>query len=169
MYFVKYHPLKARLSARSVSDREALPYLIMVYVINSLLVSLPDFQEYNFWDGVSAILTVAVTIGGILHVYRKNGGASGFDLIRKYVILGWVVTIRCLLAFIPVAIVFGLAEVAMGITSSDYGPQDVVLILLLQIIVYQRIGRHISDTTVDLSGEATVLPADNMGHESSQS
>ena len=28
MYFIDYHPLKQKLRSRSISDREALPYLI---------------------------------------------------------------------------------------------------------------------------------------------
>ena len=36
MYFIHYHPLKHTLRTRSLSDREALPYLIITAFLFSL-------------------------------------------------------------------------------------------------------------------------------------
>lgn len=152
MYFIRYQPLKKRLRSRSVSDREALPYLILFAAFTALVGSLPAIGGYNFWDGVSAFLSVAAAIGGVLYAYRKNGGIAGFDLIHKYVILGWVVSVRFLLAFIPAAIVLIIVGAATGLMSLDYtGPYDVLMIFLAEIIFYQRIGRHVADTAVEIS------------------
>ena len=152
MYFIRYQPLKERLRSRSVSDREALPYLILFVALTALVGSLPAIDAYNLWDGVSAFLSVATAIGGVLYAYRKNGGMAGFDLIHKYVILGWVVFVRFLIGFIPAAIVLVIMGTATGLMSLEHtGPYDVSMILLAEIIFYQRIGRHVEDTLIEIS------------------
>lgn len=152
MYFIKYQPLKERLRTRSVSDREALPYLIVFAGFTELIGFLPMFVEYNFWDGILAGLSVLAAIGGVLYAYQQNGGAAGYDFIHKYVIIGWVVSIRFFFAFIPVAIFLCVIGVRTGFVSCDEtGPYDTVMLLLGEVIFYQRIGRHIRDTRNKIS------------------
>lgn len=152
MYFVKYQPLKQRLQARLISDREALPYLIIFAGLTALVGSLPIMDGYNFWDGISASLSVIATVGGVLYAYYKNGGANGFDLIQKYVILGWVVFVRVFIVLIPTVFALIIIEVVTGLISSDAtGPFDVAIIFIAEVILYQRIGRHIGDTVASNS------------------
>jgi uncharacterized RDD family membrane protein YckC len=167
MYFVKYHPLKERLRARSISDREALPYLIVFVGMTAMVGAIPLIDKYNVWDGVSAFLGIVTAIGGVLYAYRQNGGSAGYDLIQKYVVLGWVVTIRVLLAFIPTAIVLYIIGDMIGLMSRDAtGPYDVVIVLLFEIFLYQRLGRHIGDTigkSEDQVSHTTMEPGTGMG------
>ena len=146
MYFVRYHPLKDRLRNRSVSDREALPYLVIFAALTALVGAFPMFEGFNDWDLVSGLLSVAFAVGGVIYAYKSNGGKEGFDLIQKYVVLGWVVVIRCLLVFVPLAIVAYIAGEALGLVSDQTGFFDVLLIAILEIVLYGRIGRHVRDT-----------------------
>ncbi len=158
MYFIRYKQLKNRLRSRSVTDREALPYLILSVAIAALVSAPPPGTISNLWDCLSALFSAATAVGGILYAYHKNGGRSGFDLIQKFVIIGWVVTIRFALVFIPIAIVIIIAGTKMGVISLDYtGPYDILMILVAEIIFYQRIGKHVGDTAEEVSEQERPL------------
>ena len=74
MYFVQYNPLKQKLSSRSLSDGEALPYLILEGVVTALLSLDISSEGLNAFDLVSMFLTVAILIGGTFHVYEQTAG-----------------------------------------------------------------------------------------------
>ena len=88
-----------------------------------------------------------LAIGGIVYAYHQNGGRTGNDLIQKCVILGWVVSFRFMLIAVPAMIVLMIVGNLMGLVSSDStGPFDVLGVFVFEVILYQRIGRHIRDT-----------------------
>ena len=159
MYFIQYHPLKEKLRERTLSESEALPYWILFNVLIVLAVSVPTIGEFNVWNAINGVMSLLFTICGIFYVYSQNGGASGFDFIQKVVVLGWVVTIRCLLVFIPSMIVFYIfAEILMGgEISENTNLLDVMLSAAFYIIYFQRLGKHIQDTTKD-KAEPPPLP-----------
>ena len=86
---------------------------------------------------MNLILNASIAIGRVLYVYEQNGTEMGVDLIRKFIVLGWVVSCRGLLIMIPVGLglytAFGVADI-----EATFG--------LIQAILYQRLGRHIRDT-----------------------
>ncbi len=146
MYFIRYAPLKERLKDRSIDDREALPYLILFCVLEAIATALPGSEFMNKWDYISTGATLLITIWGVMYAYRHNGGRIGYDLIHKFVVLGWVVAIRFLIGVVPVFIaVFALAwhYDFVGEESTIF---DVIFFSVLEIIFYQRIGRHMADT-----------------------
>ncbi len=149
MYFVQYQPLKERLRSRSVSDREALPYFLLYVGIASLAVALPLSSDYNLWDGVSGGLSFVLAIWGVFYAYQRNGGNEGFDLIQKYVVLGWVVFFRCLLLLVPLGILVGIVGYQIGLVGKETHLFDVLVVAVFEWIVYSRIGRHIADTRVE--------------------
>ncbi len=147
MYFLNYQPIKKRLQERSVSDREALPYLISYIVILSIPNSLPPAPGYNFWDGIAASISLIIAIIGILNAYNKNGGETGYDFIHKFAILGWVVFFRFFLCSIPMLCLSIFVGIKLGVHSSEQkGPFIVIVLLLFQCVFFQRVGRHIKDT-----------------------
>ena len=149
MYFIQYHPLKEKLRECALSESEALPYWILFNVLVVLGFSVPTLGDFNAWDAINGVMSLLFTICGIYHVYSQNGGASGFDFIQKVVVLGWVVSIRCLLVFIPSMIVFYVfVGILMGgEISENTNLLDVMLTAAFYIIYFQRLGRHIQDTT----------------------
>lgn len=149
MYFIQYHPLKEKLRERTLSDGESLPYWILLNVLILLAIVIPTPGDFNVWNAIDGVMGLLFTICGIYHVYSQNGGSSGFDLIKKFVVLGWVVFIRCLLVFIPSMIVFYIfAGILMGgEIYENTNLLDVMLSAAFYIIYFQRLGEHIKDTT----------------------
>jgi len=146
MYFIRYQPLKEKLRSRTLSDREALPYLILYAGLGTVVYSFTTTEEFNLWDWIGGGLSISLAVGGVIYAYTQNGGKQGFDLIQKYMIIGWIVLVRCLLAFIPIAIALYLLAEEVGVMTDDTGWFDVLIIAGFEAVLYQRIGRHIRDT-----------------------
>jgi hypothetical protein len=162
MYFIKYQPLKEKLRTRALSDREALPYLIILTALITFS-SMPGVKAYNDWDWVSLGLGVILAIGGVLYSYRENGGNAGFDFIQKFVVLGWIVGVRCFLVFMPLIILFSVLNfMAEDKSLETTGPYHIVGQIFAATIFYQRIGRHIRDTRSDVN--ETVAEVDSISH-----
>ncbi len=147
MYFIKYHPLKEQLLNRTLTEKEALPYLVVFSALTTLICSLPLLDGYNEWDGMSSFANVCIAVWGAIYAYRENGGDEGFDFIQKFVVLGWVVSVRFLCAFIPAMIVISIIGQMLGLSSLDAtGPYDVLVASVAEVVFYERLGRHIRDT-----------------------
>ncbi len=148
MYFVQYHPLKEKLRERTLSDGEALPYLVVWGVLGCVWAMLwqmyGNFNSFNSLDAFYWVLWGLIIIRGIYYVYLQNGGASGFDLIQKYYILGWVVYVRCFLAFIPIMIIQYLFAESYGFYFTNLF--DVLADAAFGIVFFWRTGVHIRDT-----------------------
>lgn len=148
MYFVQYQPLKEKLRKRAISDGEALPYLVVWGVLGSVWAGLwqmyGNFNSFNSLDAFSWVLCVLITIRGIYYVYSQNGGASGFDFVQKYYVLGWVVYVRCFLAFIPIMIIQYVSAGSYGFYSTNWF--DVLADAAFGIVLFWRTGVHIRDT-----------------------
>lgn len=146
MYFIRYTPLKERLKNRSIDDREALPYLILFCVLEAIATALPGSDYKNRWDYISTGVTLLITILGVIYAYHRNGGRNGYDLIHKFVILGWVVAVRFFIGVVPIFIVVFALTWHYDFVRDESTLFDVILFSVLEIIFYQRIGRHIADT-----------------------
>lgn len=146
MYFIRYQPLKDKLKSRALSDREALPYLVLFAALSVAVYLVPITEEFNVWDWVGGVLSVALAVGSVIYAYAQNGGAQGFDLIQKYVVIGWIVTVRCVLVFIPCSIALYIFRETIGLNTDETSWLDTLFMAGFEIICYQRIGRHIADT-----------------------
>jgi len=146
MYFIRYYPLKERLKNRSIDDREALTYLILFCVLEAIATALPGSEYKNRWDYIATGMTLLITLFGVIYAYQRNGGRHGYDLIHKFVVLGWVVAIRFLIGSVPVFIAILALAWHYNYVREETTVIDVVLFSMLEVIFYQRIGRHIADT-----------------------
>lgn len=157
MYWFSYQPLKERLKNRLISDREALPYLLMFVALETLAVSVPDKSTMNKWDIIEMILFVVSSVGGMIYVYKKNGGSTGYDIIQKYVILGWVVIVRFFIFILPLgAVIYAVAYYA-GLIGEETTFFNVPISIGLYLIYYERLGKHIADTNGN-TGEQIAQP-----------
>ena len=155
MYFIKYQPLKEKLRSRSLNDRDALPYYVFTAAITVLFASIPLPNAFNSWDAVSTFLGMVLSVLGILYVYHQNGGRKGYDIIQKCIVLGWVVSVRVVLCFIPLAILLHAIGMQLGIvTYGSTGWFDVVVMASVYAVLYLRLGRHIKDTNGESSEPA---------------
>lgn len=146
MYFLTYSPLKEKLRERTLTDREALPYFLIFMTLLAFSSFLPSSNVTNKWVYISGGLSVIILICGVLYAYFQNGGSDGYDFIHKYVVLGWVVTVRCILIFIPAIILLFIMGYYLDIFKESNSLFDVIVLAVLESIIYQRIGRHIKDT-----------------------
>ena len=146
MYFIRYQPLKEKLKTRTLSDREALPYLILYAGLAAVVCLFSTMGEFNLWDLISGGLSVSLAVAGVVYAYAQNGGKEGFDLIQKYVVIGWIVVVRCTLAFIPICVALLLLGESLGVMTDETGWYDVLIIAGFEALLYQRVGRHIRDT-----------------------
>lgn len=155
MYWVRYQPLKERLSKRVVSDREALPYLLFFSGLEALALSIPASSEMNRWDIVSTILYVLIAILGVFYVYRRNGGSDGYDIIQKFVVLGWVVAIRFMIVTLSVGGLVYAVAYYYGVTGDQTTLFEVIFFNVISAFYYERLGKHISDTN-ERNGEEAI-------------
>lgn len=146
MYFIQYDPLKEKLRTRSLSDREVLPYAIVLFILVPSLLALPVTSEFNEYDVASTILIIIIGLGGLIYCYDKNGGRNGFDLIQKYVVLHWIVFVRFIPFFLLMTFVIFAAKEALGMGDENTSGIEVVGFSLMEIVFYLRLGRHIRDT-----------------------
>ena len=140
--------------------------MILEGVVTVLLYLDISSEGLNAFDLVSMFLTVAILIGGTFHVYEQNGGKEGFDLVQKYIVLGWVVGFRVFLASVPVIIILGvIVRVLVLLANIDDAVSDMVIVICVataEFIYYQRLGKHIRDTTgiETNNGGQNILPQD---------
>ena len=163
MYFVRYNPLKEKLRERALSDREALPYLILFVALTALAVGLPLYESYNLLDGISAFSSVIIAVVGLIYAYKQNEKEDGYDLIQKYVVLGWITGVRFILIGLPLYVVVGVIAYSFGFSMEETNPIDLAYWVGFEALLYYRIGQHIRDTTganksVVSTPEAALLP-----------
>lgn len=147
MYFFSYQPLKEKLRAREVSDRESLPYLLAFLGMTSLAIATTSSgMTSGFWSLLSVAVSVCISIGGGFYAYICNGGKDGFDIVLKYIVLSWIVSVRWFFILFPLLIVGQVFGMALGLATPETGLFDVLLYSALEALIYQRIGRQIRDT-----------------------
>ena len=146
MQFLRYEAVKEKLRTRTLTDREALPYLLSMFAFAAAAVVFPVPLGNSLWDHINQGGTVLLAVLGLIHSYCQNGGANGHDLALKYIVLGEVVVMRCTLVAIPTGILLIWLGNQLGLRDRPLGWYDTTLWLIFQVIAYQRLGRHIADT-----------------------
>ncbi len=144
MYFWRIEKLKTEMAARPLSERAALPYLVVDVVLVSAVAYIPQTM-LNVWDGLGAVCSVLLAAVGTLYIYRQNGGAEGQHFLQRYFAVGWVVTVRWLVGLILVLVAFYATLAAVGADLESTHWYDFLLIALLEAVLYWRIGHHVKD------------------------
>ncbi|MBA3726938.1 MAG: hypothetical protein H0W86_10925 [Armatimonadetes bacterium] len=124
-----------------------MPYAVTFTALSSAAVSLSlllgsSLTGINVWDWLSA--GSSFLIGVASTVYRRNGGSEGKHFLQRMLVIGWVVSLRCLVTFLAIA--FLLAAVLGWGEESDHTTwYEVFLIAVAEAFVYWRIGHHVRD------------------------
>ena len=143
MKFFSYYPPKEKLAEGNFTDKQTLPYLfVMVFF---------GFLSFNFvgpWTIKSIlglILGASISIGGLLYAYNQNGQTDGRDFVKRFVVISWITTIRCLLLAIIISTpIYILGDFKNTFTFTNSWP-FLVLGLAWMTLVYQRIGFHLKE------------------------
>ena len=144
MYFWRIEILKQTLVERPLSERETLPYLVVYVGLTSAALYVSQGLN-NVWDYLEAGLNVLITVLGTLHIYRKNGGANGHHFLQRYFAIGWVVTLRWLVAGVLLMVLFYGILVVLGADLEETSWYEVLFLTVLACAVYWSIGRHVGD------------------------
>ncbi len=144
MYSWRIEKLKTQMATRPLSEREALPYLVMFVAVSSAAAYLPQ-TAYNLWVGFGAVWSVLLATLGTIYIYHQNGGAGGQHFFQRYFAVGWVVFVRLLVASIFVAVAFYSTLAAVGADRKSRHWYDFLFFAVVEAVGYWRIGHHVRD------------------------
>jgi hypothetical protein len=144
MYFWRIEHLKTTLATRPLSEREALPYLVVYVVLYSVAAYVP-LTEFTVWDTVEGACSVLIAAIGTIYIYRQNGGANGQHFLQRYFAIGWVVTVRWLAVVLLLVLAPYVALAVLDVITDRIEWYDRVLILLAELGLYWRIAHHVRD------------------------
>lgn len=144
MYFWRIENLKAEMATRPLSEREALPYLVVFVGLFAVVGYIPQTVS-NVWDGLGAGWSVTLAIVGTIYIYHQNGGPDGQHFLQRYFAIGWVVTIRWLVILVLAAVAFFIALTMLGIEAAETTWYEFLFLAVVEAVVYWRIGYHVRD------------------------
>ena len=142
MYWIGIKKLKKDLREGTFSDRDAVPYLIAEGVLTEL--GLLAGSKSNIFDIVAAVIGIAALILGILFVYKYHNRSSRSSFLACYISMGWVLSIRYILLFLPLVVVAAL----LGAIFHSTALTESALLLLTVVyyfVYYYKFAEHISE------------------------
>lgn len=108
--------------------------------------------KYSYMDTLSLVLMIITVIGGTYHCYLQNKKGDNNDFITRFMCLGIPVVVRVLVVALPVGIVIGAIEAALGIgaETDEFGVDvytttatQVAVVLFFTVICYAYLGKYI--------------------------
>lgn len=132
------------LRTEHVSDAATFRYFLAIMAFDwfqfTLIATTPT-PSISLWSTVGSWSTFAVTVLGLLYLYRMNGGSTGKKFLQRYfplsVTVGWkfVVAMFVVLWFIPVAL--------SGQNDEVVGWSATASLAVINILMFWRIGAHL--------------------------
>ena len=144
MYFWRIEKLKTEMAIRPLSEREALPYLVVFVALYTAVTYIPHTPQ-NLWDGLGAVWSVLLAAIGSIYIYHQNGGAGGQHFLQRYLAVGWVVTIRWLVVVILAAVPLYGTLAAVGADTESTHWYDFLFLAAVETFICWRIGYHVRD------------------------
>jgi hypothetical protein len=151
VYFWRMKDLKRRLVTTPLSDREALPYLVAYTAVTATVTLVPP-ENINGWDVTSGLAGVGFAICGPIWVYQQNGGRTGTHLLQRFMAIGWVLLLRLSVLVVPALLVFSMVAFATFKQRPGTDWYDVIIIVVMQLVFYHRLGSHVRDVALALRG-----------------
>lgn len=144
MYFWRIEKLKQEMAARPLTERQALPYLVVYCALYSAAGFVSPELE-NHWDFAGAIWSLLIVILGTIHIYHQNGGNEGHHFLQRYFAIGWVVGLRWLAIWVVYLVAFYVLLGYFGPEVEGSQWYDFLGIALFETLIYWRIGCHVRD------------------------
>ncbi|MES2995693.1 MAG: hypothetical protein V4733_02685 [Verrucomicrobiota bacterium] len=143
MQFISAKPLIEKFRERTFRDNEVAPY----FIVQTLVVAFTNYLAFGDdptgWDFGLAVSAVIITLWGIFHLRKKNGGAFENGFLNKWFALGWVVGIRIGLGAIPIFVaLFAFSEFMGGEGAMDAAWY--IISILFEIAFFLILGRLFS-------------------------
>jgi hypothetical protein len=150
------HALKQQLRDRTLTDREALPYYL-VLTVGMCIVPLTA-SPASARAMLLGLLSATIAVLGVIYDYDQNGGRTGYDFIQKSIVLGWVLALRMLALMIPVAIVVGLPIAFWHPPADMMVWVEFIFSTVFICIYYMRLGKHLKETNNPVERTPTSCP-----------
>jgi len=112
MYLWKVNSLVEDFKSGNVSQKEEFKYMLL-YTITMVLGTDPALyigSSYNYYDTLTSVLMLGISIFGIFYCYKLNSSGDNKDFIVRLMCLGLPVTIRVLTLMVPIFIIAGILE-----------------------------------------------------------
>jgi len=139
MHFISAKPLIEKFRNGTFEETEVGPYFMINMIILTLVV-IPVANERDLWMTAAGIVSVVITIFGILSLKKKNGNSYGNHFLSKYYMLGWVTCIRMIFLTVPIA--FGLCFLGRMIGGHEAACIiGSLIVILFNLAYYWWLGR----------------------------
>lgn len=141
MYYFNIQKLKEDFRSDDVSEADGFKYFFLQVIIIALIIHVQAILGPSSQDLLSRRLDSflkLLSLGGILHVYRCNGGAMGTQFVQRFIALHWVLVFRFLIPFMLVLLVLGKVKEAIPIA---YWADPAISFIML-VMLYWRLGVH---------------------------
>ena len=136
--------VRDRLLTGRLSEAASFGYFLAIMTFDWLqftVIATTPTPSISPWSSAGSWITFAVTVLGLLYLYRKNGGGAGQHFLRRYfplsVTIGWkfVGAMFGILWLIPIAL-GGQSQEMLGWSST-------VAIAAVNVVMFLRIGFHL--------------------------
>ncbi len=113
MYWITTDALVEKFRTGSFEPDDVEPDFMAQSVLGAL--AIVGGGVVTGWNIVAALGCVVVTIGGVLHLKRQNGGTFARGYLERYFALGWVTGVRLIVVSVPLAwVLFLILAGTMG-------------------------------------------------------
>lgn len=116
------------------------------------LIATTPKTSISLWSTVGSWSTFAVTVLGLIYLYRMNGGSTGRRFLQRYfplsVTVGWKFVVAMFVALWLIPIILA------GQSHETLGWSATVSLKVINILMFWRIGAHLRS----LSDEPSVKP-----------
>lgn len=156
MYFWNVNGLKKQIVEKGLSETQVFYYILLsVFLTLAAMEVMPylPIDNPNTWNYLQSAVNLLIPTAGTILAYRANRGAQGKDFAAKYFSIGFVMSIRFLVYFIPLILVLGVYYALTVDWSSpeaasafDANWFEVALFSAWYAALYARIVKHIGDT-----------------------
>ena len=154
MQYVSAEPLINQFQRGIYKDEEAGSYFMAHMILTSIVMSC-IYLEYSFIEMFLGLISVIITIFGVLYLKKKNNDSYGNQFLVKYMALGWVVGVRLLLIAVPVIVLISVLEAFFPrISDSLYCG----FTIFIELGFYWWLGRLIAKSNEPVEQKAGVLP-----------
>lgn len=154
MYFWQIAKVREQLASGVLNERTGFKYFMAHVVFYSLAYLILGEGGGERVDYIIAMLSIPITIGGVLYAHHCNSGYEGENFYTRLFAISWVMTIKLLAAGVVFFFLLSLFEgAAENVDASSYLYTEAGVFILFQLIYYWRIGHHMRRTN-DLAAAA---------------
>jgi hypothetical protein len=115
MIWFKLKELEQQLKARSVSEKTIFNYLLLQFVLNAILISIPfNKSPFDINKFIDLLIGVFATVLTMNKTYQINSEGDQMDYFQRFIALSFVCGIQGLLyvmiLFIPLGVILKIYD-----------------------------------------------------------